>query len=72
MRALLVMMSLGRLAVAGALCTVGLTNANNDGCITGMNIGGTVPVLKRTNLGVKLSVPAGNLWAVGYRPRGSV
>ena len=43
----------------GLLCTVGLTNANNDGCISGMNIAGTVPVLKRTNLGVKLSVPAG-------------
>jgi hypothetical protein len=43
----------------GLLCTVGLTNADNTGCISGINITGTVPVIMRSAKGVALNVPAG-------------
>lgn len=41
----------------GLLCTVGLTA--NDGCLSGSNITGTVPVIMRSAKGIKIDVPAG-------------
>lgn len=44
----------------GLLCTVGLTNADNTGCISGIQITGKVPTLTRTLVAaVPISVPAG-------------
>ena len=44
----------------GLLCTVGLTNSSGDGCLSGMNITGTVPLIRRKNSrGVQINVPAG-------------
>ncbi|MEY4548801.1 MAG: hypothetical protein RL685_4996 [Pseudomonadota bacterium] len=42
----------------GLLCTVGLT-ASASGCVSGMNITGTVPLIMKSSRGIPLNVPAG-------------
>jgi hypothetical protein len=43
----------------GLLCTVGLTASNGRECSSGMNITGTVPLIMKSDKGIKLNVPAG-------------
>jgi hypothetical protein len=43
----------------GLLCTVGLTASNGRDCASGMNITGTVPLIMKSDKGIKLNVPAG-------------
>ncbi|HKR62084.1 MAG TPA: hypothetical protein VJZ00_00015 [Thermoanaerobaculia bacterium] len=42
----------------GVLCTVGLTNADDTGCLEG-NINGRVPMIPKADFGVTIDVPAG-------------
>jgi hypothetical protein len=43
----------------GLLCTVGLTSSNGTECLTGMDITGTVPLIMKSGIGIKLDVPTG-------------
>ncbi len=43
----------------GLLCTVGLTSSSGSECLSGIDITGTVPLIMRSGVGIKLDVPAG-------------
>jgi hypothetical protein len=43
----------------GLLCTVGLTTTDGRACMSGMDISGTVPLIMKSDRGVKIDVPAG-------------
>jgi len=43
----------------GLLCTVGLTTTSGRDCMSGMDITGTVPLIMKSDKGVKIDVPAG-------------